>query len=209
MNRKTNLQLLAGLSVMLLVFNLMLLDRLADQRKVIETLQLKVTPSLAQQFLLYEHGLQGESVASMLEELQASNPRFAEVFASPSRRKLLFYFPGENCRRSLHMEMQVFNDSRSELEQAGIDPVIVFSGFQDLDLRTMAQQFGIEDYVVADTEESFRKRFGTRPNPLILYLQGNQQIALARVSRNGDVEGSRKLYEKVRMLSTADGPVRG
>ncbi|HWN42437.1 MAG TPA: hypothetical protein VNW71_09455 [Thermoanaerobaculia bacterium] len=194
MSRSWQIAVVAA-GTILLALNLVLLDRMEDLRELNATLAHKVTPSLVQQFHLLEHSMEGESLAHEIASF--SRDAGADLLAK-DRHTLLFYFPGENCRRNLHMEISVFNSMRSRLD--GLKPVMVFADFQETDFRLLAQQYSIDGVSILDREHLLRQRLGVRFHPLVLLLDDTARILYARVSRTEDEPGSRQLYSKIQLL---------
>lgn len=185
--------ILYGVILVLAVLNLILLVQMSTLGKENQTLLRKVTPSLGQQFDLYEHSLEGVNLADLLDHFRG---RDADL-GNTGERRLIYYFPGEHCRRTLHLEMTMLHKFEDRFRQEGIHTLAVFSDFEQTDFLTLAQQFGISDLSLLDRDNVFRRRFGIRPSTLVMLLDSSDTVVYARVSRNGDEEGSLRFCEKI------------
>lgn len=188
--------------LLLVLLNILLLHRLTTLKDVNVALSHKVTPSLNQQFWLYEHKMEGLNVARLVARMRQSSVRFAQLYSAPSKLKLLFFFPGANCRRSLHMEARLFHEFRGTPVAKEIPTAMVFAEFSPDDFTTLARQFEIEDVALLDRENLVGKELGARVNPLILLLDSRDEVVYAKVSLPSDEAGGRRMYQKIAASST-------
>lgn len=192
---------LAVACLVLAVFDVLLIRRVHGLEEEKGMLQLKVLPSLQEQYDLFEHGLEGDDLGELFDTLAATAPGFRELIDEPAAGHLLIYVPGENCRRALHSEMQVFGAYRDGLKARRVRPIFIFAGFAQDDLDALTHQFGISEASVTDPQRVLRQRFGLRGEPVALLVDGERRIRYANVVRSGAEEASRRLYEKVDLLA--------
>lgn len=188
------LVLLAAFDVALLVWN----KRLIAENEILKR---KVTPSLGQQYVLFEARMQGEDFSSVIERMRASSSYFRALDDGLAGNKLLYYFPNENCRRSLHMEMKLFDQLGDTDGQGDPGRVMVFDGFENMDFRSMAQQFGVASFSWLDEQSILRDYLGVRGDPVIFLLDARDRVLLAKVSRVSDEGGSRAFYERMALFT--------
>lgn len=184
------------------VFDFLLLRGVQRLRTENRTLRAKVEPTLAEQYELFEYRQQGVDVSKLVADLAALDGRLGDLLQNGSQT-LLFYFPGEDCRRSLNYETRVLEEHRAALAASNVSWALVFSRFGNQDFASITQQLGIADRAFLDPDDLFRETFGVRGDPVILLLDGNHRVRLARVSRSRDEEGSRRMYERIAWLTSS------
>lgn len=192
---------LAGM-LLLGAFDFLLLRSVRELRSENLTLRGKVEPTLGEQYELFEYRQQGVDVSNLVAELSARDRRLGDLLQA-GVQTLLFYFPGEDCRRSLNYEMRLLEEHRAMLLDSDVSWALVFSRFGNQDFTSLTQQFGITDRAFLDPEDLFREAFGVRGDPVILLLDERYRVRLARVSRTRDEAGSRRMYERIAWLTSS------
>ena len=187
---------LATICVALAALNLALLAKVQELSRVNTTLAQKVTPSLREQFDLFERSLIGRSLAGPMAELDPG-AAMPEAPTGGGGHRLVLYFPGESCRRSLNQEMRLLDEHRTRLARLNLDPVIFLASFEPPDFETLVRQYGVEDHAHLDQDQILREALGISPAGLLLLLSPRDVILNARVSTGLDEELGQAFYRQV------------
>ena len=193
-------KLLIGIIIILLAFNIILLRQLSNLSAENANLKNKVTMSIGEQLIFLEHEIEGANLSPQIEALQQSSSKFSELFTRSQKHKIIYHFWGKNCRDCLNMEIKIFNTFAFQLQNKGVDFILLFAGFEEDDFLTLIQQYQIRDFAIRDTTFAFLKKFAYVRNPIVLLVSRYNEILLANFSDYQNEEKSFAFYNKVEIL---------
>ncbi|OFW08223.1 MAG: hypothetical protein A3H96_23710 [Acidobacteria bacterium RIFCSPLOWO2_02_FULL_67_36] len=201
MSRFQRTLVICGL-LMVVVFDALLLRQLTVLREENATLRNKITPSLDEQFALYEHSLEGVDLTAILAELRVTAPRLDAFEPRPDTPRVLFYFPDKvSCRRSLHREVGILKENQSLLARHGIAAGIVLANIEEIDFQLLTRQYDVSEISVLDRQGVFQRHLGARPSALVMVLDPRNTVLFAQVARTSGDEGARPLYRKIELVT--------